>query len=326
MTHPAPRWFRARSVSVFGLGFALFALLSSDIRADGPTKINWRSDLAQAQAEARDQDRLLWIQFTGPWCINCKRMEVGAFAQPEIIAESAQRFVPVKLRSDEHEALALDLGLSSLPSTVIVRPSGEVVEKLEGYADSDEFRGFLYRILQAEGRYPGHEKPKDEKLALGGYCPVSLIQDRKLAVGRADVTAVHEGKIYRFVDAAHRDRFRQKPESFAPVNGEQSPVLQVESGKRAAGNPRFGVYYQGHLFLCTSQEERLQFFKNPERYANVDLADRGTCTHCIVREPILARQAPGLDSVAVARRYAPHAAGSAPVLTRAFDSGAAIRR
>src|SRR5438874_1627151 len=104
MLNPAPRRIRV------GLGALMaFSLLGSTPNhiakaADDARKINWREDLGQAQAEARSRDLLLWLQFTGPWCINCRRMDRATFVHSGVVAESRERFVPVKLRSDEHEA------------------------------------------------------------------------------------------------------------------------------------------------------------------------------------------------------------------------------
>ena len=73
---------------------------------------------------------------------------------PGVIARSRDQFVPLKLRSDEHEALAQTLGLTSLPSTVIVRPNGEVVDKYEGYIEPETFDVTLLDVLRREGRSP----------------------------------------------------------------------------------------------------------------------------------------------------------------------------
>src|SRR5947209_4332131 len=179
MLNPAPRRSRV------GLGALLaFGLLGlTPTAADDARKINWREDLGQAQAEARSRDLLLWIQFTGPWCINCRRMDRATFVHPGVVTESRERFVPVKLRSDEYESLAMSLGLSSLPSTVIVRPNGEVVDKFEGYIDPERFEATLTTVLRREGRSADQvaaraaEKKKlaarDGEIALAGYCPVS---------------------------------------------------------------------------------------------------------------------------------------------------------
>ena len=65
--------------------------------------------------ECRAANRLLWIQFTGPWCPNCTRMEQDSFFHPAIIEHSAHSFLPVKLRSDLNEQLVAALGLTGHP-------------------------------------------------------------------------------------------------------------------------------------------------------------------------------------------------------------------
>ncbi len=282
---------------------ALFAALSSMLWAspalagDDAAKVAWRQDLGQAQAEAKSRNLLLWIQFTGPWCGNCRRMEHSTFVHPSVVAESVQRFVPVKLRSDEYEALAQNLGLSVLPSTVIIRPNGEVIEKLEGYADPAEFSTFLTTVLTAEGRSPEQvaartrsRVDKDPSVALAGYDPVSLLTDQKLVPGRPELTVEHNGRSFRFANEAGRDAFLKKPDSFAPVNDGRCPVSQVDHGDFQSGDPHWGVVYNGHLYLFKDASERDRFAKDPERYAGVDrLARTSTCPHCR-QHPTLARR------------------------------------
>ena len=54
-----------------------------------PDAISWREDYGEALVEARASDHLLWIQFTGPWCPNCQRMEQDSFTDPAIRANTA---------------------------------------------------------------------------------------------------------------------------------------------------------------------------------------------------------------------------------------------
>ena len=245
----------------------------------GSQGVAWRTDLGSAQAEAKARDLLLWIQFTGPWCVNCRRMERGTFVDPGIVAASRDVFIPVKLRSDEYEQLAMSLGLSVLPSTVVVKPSGEVIDKWEGYGDPAEFLEFLEETLARSGR---NKKGKIivEQVALASFCPVSLVEKRKLVPGRPTVTATRDGVVYKFADDAAKTAFLARPEKYIPANRGECPVKQVDGGVFAPGDPRFGVVYRGHLFLCAGPADRDRFLKNPERYANVDVAARSNCPHC----------------------------------------------
>jgi YHS domain-containing protein/thioredoxin-related protein len=281
-THSRPR--RAGTLAALAIGLVGSLTVLPSARAEDPKHIAWREDLAQAQAEAKSRDLLLWIQFTGPWCINCRRMDRSTFVHQGVINHSRDSFVPIKLRSDEHEALAMSLGLTSLPSTVIVRPNGEVVERYEGYVEPETFEVTLGAVLRREGRSPEQvakaKKLKDDALALAGFCPVTLLKENKLIPGKKDLTVEHEGRIFRFASEETLREFRRKPDVFAPANNGRCPVTQVDRGDFQPGDPHWGVVYGGHVFLFKTGAERDQFVKEPERYASVDRADRFNCLHC----------------------------------------------
>ncbi len=275
---------RACSFATLAIGLVGSQAVLPEGRAEDVKKIVWREDLAQAQAEAKSLDRLLWIQFTGPWCINCRRMDRSTFVHPGVINQAQESFVPIKLRSDEHETLAMTLGLTTLPSTVIVRPNGEVVERYEGYVEPETFEVTLAAVLRREGRSPEQvaraRKLKEESLALAGFCPVSFLRDNQLVPGKKELTVEHDGRIFRFANEDSRREFRRKPDVFAPANDGRCPVSQVDRGDLQPGDPRWGVVYSGHVFLFKTGNERDQFVKDPERYTKVDRSDRFDCLHC----------------------------------------------
>ncbi len=269
MTRPDRAGFSALALA--GLAPALIAC--DAFGSDGHV-IAWRSDLGSAQAESRARHLPLWIQFTGPWCVNCRRMERGAFVHPLVVAEAHDRFVPVKLRSDEYEQLALSLGLSALPSTVIVHPDGEVIDKWEGFGEPGEFLVFLE---ETRARF---KKADRVEVALASYCPVSLVDKKQLVRGQTTLTTKRDGFEYRFADEAARRAFLAAPERYAPANRGECPVRQVDGGVFQPGDPRWGILYRGHLYLCADAAGRERFLKNPERYANIDLASLSACPHC----------------------------------------------
>ena len=130
------------------LGWALGPTVASD---DDPESISWRTDYARALEEARTRNQLLWLQFTAPWCPNCTRMEQDSFSHPAIRGHAQQSFVPVKLRADVNEELALHFELSGLPATVIVAPSREVLAVRQGYLGPSELDVLLADSLSRHG-------------------------------------------------------------------------------------------------------------------------------------------------------------------------------
>jgi len=257
-----------------------------------PDSIAWQGDYAKALEDARAANRLLWVQFTGPWCPNCIRMERDSFPHP-MIAEHAQRsFVPLKLRSDVNEGLTAAFNLTAIPATIVIAPNRDIVGFHQGYLDAHELDGLLRDCLaknplkpagvegdgssEAQPARPGttHEKPRAETiLGLSGYCPVSLITERKLVKGQSEYSIEYEGRTYRLASRAMSEQFRNEPARHVPGYGGSCPVTRVEQGLVKLGEPRWGVLYAGRLFLCASEQNRRRFLENPARYAPLDLAD-----------------------------------------------------
>ena len=276
MTTPPTPQVRAFARYVFPLALIVPSLASTLSTAAEPNTpaITWREDLASAQAESRERDLPLWVQFTGPWCINCRRMDRDTFHHTKILEQSRDNFIPIKLRSDVHEQLAVSLGLSALPATVIVKPSGEVILSMEGYADPEELNTFLVQSLARDGRVTKAERLARarivvEPIALAGYCPVSLVAEKKLETGKEPVSVSHEGRVYRFADEAKRDEFVRAPERYTPRHAGLDPVSQVDRAEFRPGDPRYGMLYRGQLFLFADEASRKAFTQNPDRYSRM---------------------------------------------------------
>ena len=140
-----------------GLGFALVCWLGAvcvSVRALSPETIPWRTDFQRAEMEARTRGRLLWLQFTGSWCPNCLRMERESFVHPRVVEQACNNFIPVRVQSDQHEDLVDRFALNGIPATILVKPSGEVIARHEGYVDAEAFCGFLERALIQSGQSP----------------------------------------------------------------------------------------------------------------------------------------------------------------------------
>jgi YHS domain-containing protein len=182
-----------------------------------------------------------------------------------------------------------------VPTTLILKPSGEVIARHEGFADAEVFRTFLEAALRRHGCVPkpGVAPPQPEAVvALAGYCPVSLVKNQRLVPGTVTVTLEHDGHVYRFANPSQRNLFQKYPERFTPLNGGHCPVSQVDRGEFVAGDPRWGVLYHGHLYLCAGAAGRDRFLRDPERYARVGLTDRALCPHCWSADGLSLRSQP----------------------------------
>ena len=319
MTQRTFRTIRLDAMTCLALGWLILAMGRFPVRVEaeaegkvegqGPGAISWRQDFGLARAEAKAKNLPVWVQFTGPWCHFCDRMERESFVHPTVVGQARDAFIPVKLRSDVHEDLALHFGLSGLPATIILKPSGEVIAKQEGYQDPEAFQAFLRNTLSRHGLVRSVPKPAarpeaaEPGIALAGFCPVSLVRNHQLVPGQKALTLTRDGQVYHFANPLTRNTFQKMPEQFTPVNGGRCPVDQVDRGEARAGDPRWSVLYEGHLYLCSSPEGRQRFMQKPERYARVDVADRGFCPHCWAREGLLVRGSPRYSLTRAGWRY-----------------------
>jgi YHS domain-containing protein len=88
------------------------------------------------------------------------------------------------------------------------------------------------------------------------------------------------------------DRFRKEPERYIPANGGECPVTELDRGLARPGDPRWGVLYQGRLYLCANEEARRRFLGEPGRYVLADVAEQGFCAHCLGESGLLVRGDP----------------------------------
>ena len=283
---------RARSRFALALGVLGLLFPRQVACADEPAAIAWRDDYAGAMEDARAGNRLLWIQFTGPWCPNCTRMENDSFPHPAIVEHAQRSYVPLKLRSDLNEQLVAAFNLTAIPATVVVAPNRDIIAFHQGYLGPQELDGLLRDCHARVSAGPEPAPPpagsqeqadatpaqetKSERRAGGtraasGFCVVSLVDERKLKKGQSEHVVQHEGRAYYFSSPAACERFQQNRDRYVPWNGGACPVTQLEHGKTAPGDPRWGILYAGRLFLCASEEDRRRFFANPSPFATQSL-------------------------------------------------------
>jgi thiol:disulfide interchange protein DsbD len=117
------------------------------------------NDYQQALARAKQEQKLVFIDFTGYTCTNCRWMEANMFTRPEVQHE-LRRYVLVRLYTDgEGEMFERQQHLQqamyrtvALPFYAVVDPSGQPVVDFPGLTrDPAEFVEFL---KQAQGRTP----------------------------------------------------------------------------------------------------------------------------------------------------------------------------
>jgi thioredoxin-related protein len=115
-------------------------------RTEAPpaAKATWLTDFETAQARARSEKKLLFIEFTGSdWCPPCIMLGRQVFSQPEFKDYAAQHLVLLEVdfpRTKElspeqraaNEKLVEQFGIDGFPTVIILDSSGRKIGKL-GY-------------------------------------------------------------------------------------------------------------------------------------------------------------------------------------------------
>ncbi|MBU3593030.1 protein-disulfide reductase DsbD [Polynucleobacter sp. 71A-WALBACH] len=114
--------------------------------------INSSAQLDQFLAQAKEQKKLMLLDFYADWCISCKEMEVNTFANAEV-NQDLQKFVLVQAdvtkNSPENQALLKRFGLFGPPGILIFDLNSEELkdQRVIGYMPPQRFGERLKKAL-----------------------------------------------------------------------------------------------------------------------------------------------------------------------------------
>lgn len=133
-------------------------------------------DLEEALEAAREQNKPVFIDFTGHGCVNCREMEANVWSAPPVLQRLRQDYIVVALYVDDRTALPEDewitsefdgkvkktigkknadfqityFNKNSQPYYVLMSPEGEVLTPPKGYElNVERFVDFLDKGLEA---------------------------------------------------------------------------------------------------------------------------------------------------------------------------------
>lgn len=249
----------------------------------------WQSDLETAKQLAHSSRRLVLVHFWAPWCSACTKMENDFYAQPGYHQALAGMYVPVKLNADANHELVQQLGVAALPTDVVILPSGQVVDRVQGAQDP---RTHMARMTEIARRVNPAAQP--------GAAPAQQLAAQPAAAAQ-DLAAQPYGGMVAPWNAAPAQP--PAPNNAAPNNATQGNATQnyAAPGVAAAGmvarggtapaalpglegycpvdlcerhvwtpgNRQFGATHRGRVYLFSSAEAQQKFMGNPDRYAPV---------------------------------------------------------
>ncbi|MCA9073296.1 MAG: thioredoxin family protein, partial [Planctomycetaceae bacterium] len=117
---------------------------------------HWHSDLATAQADAKEMNKPVLLHFYADWCGPCKQMEATVFEAAEFKKLLGTEVVGVKINGDYHSNLISRFSIKAYPADVLLSPDGKELKRSLGRVSLNQYVSLLqqtaapYRVAQKE--------------------------------------------------------------------------------------------------------------------------------------------------------------------------------
>lgn len=285
--------------------FQLPADLGSVVRAAEPSDANrevtsapsvWQSDLATAQALAAQSQRPLLLHFGSDYCPPCQVVERQVFVDPQVSRLLREQFVAVKINVDRHPEIATKYRVDSWPTDIVLSSDGRELARGTSEQQAPHFAAKLQRYAaraaervhpmartkwnefsvqpvshQAESKSTNTSSPAASHapqlpIALDGYCPVTLTQQKAWKKASPEWGAIHRERVYLFAGEAEQQHFLANPDAFSPALAGFDIVRFVELRQRVDGKRQHGIWHRGQMFLFADEASLNQFTADATRY------------------------------------------------------------
>lgn len=131
------------------LAFTL-CLFLTNVRADEPTGIRFFSGSWKAAlAEAKRQNKPLFVDVYANWCPPCRRMAREGFPDSNVGQKYNARFINYRIDAELGEGVevARSYAVTSYPTLLYVAPNGELMQRSVGYGGTNALLTLADRAL-----------------------------------------------------------------------------------------------------------------------------------------------------------------------------------
>lgn len=109
--------------------------------------VDWQ-DYTQALEMQKASGKPVMLYFSIPYCYRCKKMERGAYKNPQVLAALKKHFIPVlvDLTEKEDKQIGNKYEVNYTPTHIFLGPDGKQVFMTKGPVNSERFLKMLNYI------------------------------------------------------------------------------------------------------------------------------------------------------------------------------------
>lgn len=126
----------------------------SDLGRIQPIGVQWRTDIRAANRESSQTGLPILMKFSAKWCGPCKLMKRETFSDPALAKMINTCFIPVEVDTEQNERLARQLRIESVPTTMVISPQGDIVERREGFQSASQLKVAIARFCRERPNRP----------------------------------------------------------------------------------------------------------------------------------------------------------------------------
>ncbi len=194
-------------------------------------------------------------------------------------SETPELFVPNETTLAETAAPVVDdfaLPDEPLTAPAEIAASAEPVDSEMLFADNagpatstGEMTGLSIPNLQSieEQENLGYESP----YVLDGFCPVELQDNEHWIAGKTEFALHYRDRFFLFSSKEAMKTFSKNPHLYTPVAMGEDVVQMIQGGQRIKGKRHYGAWYQGRIYLFSTQENYNSFADRPSYFADFAL-------------------------------------------------------
>lgn len=204
-----------------------------------------------------------------------------AVSLPERLLQLPEDLVPVQFKETDLNAALKGVTVTTVVLYVEDAEGGQKIETLTSAEERSEAvskasrQGAVLAVVSLtneawryspEAPSAAKNERRSDAVALDGFCAVALVDRRIWQKGDAKFVAVLGGRTYQFASEAALKAFVANADRYTPALDGNDPVLAVDQGLTVPGRREHGAFYNGRIYLFSTEQTFQQFDAAPERY------------------------------------------------------------